>query len=356
MESKARIQKMLKEGQINAQQAQLLQEALAESCKRKTRIFQDIAHQKETRERKMWGGITIGLSGLFFLFVILLTSGLSLQMGRDFKKAAHSLDQGIQSLYHGDRLSALDHFHTAQRKAPRHSLTNGLLAVTYRELYQAGQDPEHKQLAEKYYVRTQEYLREKGGGMMTTTGFVFFMMFVLFILTGVSLLLLGLYNVLVKREEKVNETWAQIAVLYQRKIDLIPALLEAARKYTQHEQSTLHEVVQARTQVEKFFQSLPGIDVNQDDMKHIAQAEHVLDTGLGRIHALAEKYPELKAHTHFETILHQLTETEDRLAQSRKAYNNQVKKYNADLRLFPMNIMAGLCQFARKNYLELETA
>ncbi|MCD4778976.1 MAG: LemA family protein [Candidatus Omnitrophica bacterium] len=356
MESKARIQKMLKDGKINARQSQLLQGALAESEKRKIQIFQNVSRQKESREKKMWGGITIGLIGFFLFLVILFFFGVSMRMGRDFQKATLFLDQGTQALYHGDLQTAKEHFIKARRKAPRHSLTNGLLAATYKVLYQYDQDPINKQMAEKYYIKTQECLRQKGGGMMNMTGFIFLMMFVLFILTGISVLLLVLYNILVKREEKVNESWAQIAVLYQRKLDLIPALLEAAREYAKHEQSTLQDVISARSQVDQVFKSLTGLAVNQDGIKDITQAERALDTGLGKIYALAEKYPDLKANIHFETIIHQLTETEDRVAQSRNKYNTNVKKYNADLRLFPMNIMAALCQFARKNYLELEIA
>jgi LemA protein len=180
---------------------------------------------------------------------------------------------------------------------------------------------------------------------------LFVAIFFLFVLAGLNLIFLVLYNLLVRQEEKVNEAWAQIATLYQRKLDLIPALMDAAGQYSAHEKSVFEAVAFARIKAGGILDSAASvIAARSDKVKELSTAQDSLGLPLGRLLALAENYPQLKADKHFSTLQSEISDTEDRLAQARKRYNHLVGGYNAGLRYFPNSLIAGIFKFDQKNY------
>lgn len=160
----------------------------------------------------------------------------------------------------------------------------------------------------------------------------------------------GSYNKAVTKDEAVKNAWANVESDYQRRADLIPNLVNTVKGYANFEQQTLTQVVQARaaaTQVK--------IDANNLTPEAIArfeQAQQSLSQGLGRLLAVAENYPELKANENFMSLQTQLEGTENRIKVARNGFNTAVNDYNAYIRRFPTNLFAGIFGFAPKGYFQ----
>ncbi len=154
------------------------------------------------------------------------------------------------------------------------------------------------------------------------------------------------YNGLVRLRNLVQESWRQIDVELQRRHDLIPNLVETVKGYAAHERATLDEVTQARASA-----AAPGSSPAQQ-----AQQENVLTQALGRLFAVAEAYPDLKANQNFLQLQQELTNTEDRVAAGRRFYNANVRSLNTKVETFPSNLVAGLFHFSREEYFETTDA
>jgi LemA protein len=172
-------------------------------------------------------------------------------------------------------------------------------------------------------------------------------MILLIVLIAVILLLaLGvvvLYNRLVRLRNRSENSWAQVDVQLRRRYDLIPNLVEAVKGYAAHERATFDEVTQARTRA----QQAEGIEEQ-------AQAENVLTAALGRLFAVAEAYPELRATENFQQLQAQLADVEQNIVISRQVYNDAVLTYDNALETVPTNIVAGVFNFRPREYFETE--
>jgi LemA protein len=144
------------------------------------------------------------------------------------------------------------------------------------------------------------------------------------------------YNGLVRKRNQVDASWAQIDVQLKRRYDLIPNLVETVKGYAAHEKGTLDAVIQARNSAVAASNADPGAR---------AQADKVVTQTLGRLFALAEAYPNLKANENFAALQGELTNTEDRIAYSRQFYNSSVQTYNNATQTIPTNIIAGMMNF-----------
>src|ERR1700675_123796 len=163
------------------------------------------------------------------------------------------------------------------------------------------------------------------------------------IVVGVIVVLLlvvvvAMYNRLVRLRNRAQNSWAQVDVQLRRRYDLIPNLVEAVKGYASHERSTFDEVTQARTAEEQ------------------AKAENVLTAAIGRLFAVAEAYPQLRATENFQQLQGQLTEVEQNIAIARQVYNDTVLTYDNALQTVPTNIVAGLFSFHPRAYFEAEGA
>lgn len=144
------------------------------------------------------------------------------------------------------------------------------------------------------------------------------------------------YNSLVNLRNRVKNAWAQIDVQLKRRHDLIPNLVEVAKRYMEHEKETLEGVIKARSQV---------INVNAEDIEKRMKAENFLSQTLRSLFAVMERYPNLKADVQMRQIHEELVSTENKIAFARQFYNDEVTLYNTKLESFPYNIIANLFGF-----------
>lgn len=162
------------------------------------------------------------------------------------------------------------------------------------------------------------------------------------------------YNGLVKRRNAYKNAFAQIDVQLTRRHDLIPNLVETAKGYMKHERETLDAVIRARSgavNAQETARQNPG---DPDAMNELGQQENALTQTLGRLFALQESYPDLKANQNMMQLSEELTSTENRVAFSRQAYNDSVMAYNNKREVFPSNIFAGMFGFKEAALLEVD--
>ena len=157
------------------------------------------------------------------------------------------------------------------------------------------------------------------------------------------LVVVGVYNGLVRKRNRVNNAWSQVDVQLRRRYDLIPNLVETVKGYAAHERSTFEEVTKARTAA----QQAQGVAQQ-------AQAENVLTAAIGRLFAVAEQYPQLRATENFQQLQAQLTATEQKIAVARQIYNDTVLTYNNAVQTVPTNVVAGLFHFGARDFFEIE--
>ena len=163
----------------------------------------------------------------------------------------------------------------------------------------------------------------------------------------------GMYNSLVKLDETVNQAWAQVQNQYQRRVDLIPNLVEVVKGYAAHEREVFEKVAEARSNVGK-LQVTPEILNNPQTFQQFQQAQAGLSGALSRLLAVAENYPQLKANENFLQLQAQLEGTENRIAVERRRFNEIVQEYNIKVRTFPTAIFAGMFGFGQKQYFQAE--
>ncbi len=157
------------------------------------------------------------------------------------------------------------------------------------------------------------------------------------------------YNGLVNKDETVTKAWANVETDYQRRADLIPNLVEVVKGYAEHESNTFKEVVEARAKATSLQVNIEDVtEENMTKLEEFQKAQGELSTALGKLLAITEAYPDLKANENFKDLQVQLERTENRIKESRKEYNEAVQKYNVSVRRFPSNIIANICGFEKK--------
>ncbi len=170
----------------------------------------------------------------------------------------------------------------------------------------------------------------------------------IWILAAAAIVLYGYtkYNGLVTLDEGVETEWANVETQYQRRADLIPNLVNTVKGYAEHEKSTFEEVVAARARATSV--SLSASELTPEKLAEFQKAQQAVTSSLGRLIAVAESYPDLKANQNFQELQAQLEGTENRIAVARTKYNEAVRNYNIAVRRFPANIVASLFGFGRK--------
>jgi LemA protein len=165
----------------------------------------------------------------------------------------------------------------------------------------------------------------------------------LVVLLGLALVLL--YNRLVRLRNRVENAWAQVDVQLRRRYDLIPNLVETVKGYASHERATFEEVTRARTAAQE-----------AKTVAEQGEAENMLTAAIGRLFAVAEAYPELRATENFQQLQADLTDTEGKIAVSRQVYNDTVLTYNNAIQTIPANLVAGMLGFGPRQFFETEDA
>ena len=167
---------------------------------------------------------------------------------------------------------------------------------------------------------------------------------------------IALYNNLVNLRNRVRNAFSQISVQLTRRYDLIPNLVDAVKGYMNHERETLEAVVQARNAAMSGLRAAAADPSNGEAIKALAGAEAALSGTLGRLFALAEAYPDLKANENMMQLQEELTSTENKVAFSRQAFNDSVMTYNNACQNFPNNLIANSFNFEHAEFLEIESA
>lgn len=165
---------------------------------------------------------------------------------------------------------------------------------------------------------------------------------------------ISIYNNLVSSRNRVGNAFSQIDVQLTRRYDLIPNLVEAVKGYMGHERGTLEAVINARNAASAGLKKAAADPSNPEAIKELAAAEAGLSGTLGRLFALAEAYPDLKANQNMQQLQEELTSTENKVAFARQAFNDSVLGYNNACQNFPGNLLANNFGFKAAEYLELE--
>ena len=158
------------------------------------------------------------------------------------------------------------------------------------------------------------------------------------------------YNSLVGMDENVSNQWANVETQYQRRADLIPNLVNTVKGYAAHEKETLEGVIAARSQATQI--KVDPTDLTPEKLAEYQKAQGQLATALGKLLAITENYPDLKANQNFLELQAQLEGTENRINVARKNFNDAAKTYNTTIRRFPKNILASMFGFDKRAYFE----
>ena len=169
-----------------------------------------------------------------------------------------------------------------------------------------------------------------------------FLIFVV-VVAVIAMYAVQIYNSLVKLRNQVKNAWSQIDVQLKRRHDLIPNLIETVKGYMTHERDTLENITRARSSA-----------VDASSVADKSKAESELSGALQRFNLVVENYPDLKANQNFLSLQEELTSTENKISFSRQAYNDQVLFYNNKIEMFPSNILAGMFNFIKEEFFEIE--
>ncbi|MHC4174028.1 MAG: LemA family protein [Planctomycetota bacterium] len=156
---------------------------------------------------------------------------------------------------------------------------------------------------------------------------------------------IGIYNALIRLRNQADNAWSQIDVQLKRRHDLIPNLVETAKGYMKHERETFEAITNARSQA-----------MGAKTVAESSKAEGALGEALSKFMLVVENYPDLKANQNFLSLQEELTGTENRIAFARQSYNDQILFFNNKIQMFPSNIVAGMFNFGKRDFFEIEIA
>ena len=175
---------------------------------------------------------------------------------------------------------------------------------------------------------------------------------ILVIIIAIVLAVIAIYNGLVTNRNRYKNAFSQIDVQLKRRYDLIPNLVEVVKGYIKHERETLEAVIQARNSAVNANKQASGNPGDPNAMKNLSSAEGMLSGALGRLFALSESYPDLKANQNMAQLQEELSSTENRISFARQAFNDAVMAYNIAREKFPNSVIAGMFNFTEAQLLE----
>lgn len=168
---------------------------------------------------------------------------------------------------------------------------------------------------------------------------------IVILIAVLAVMIVGIYNGLIRLRNQADNAWSQIDVQLKRRHDLIPNLVETAKGYMTHERETFEAITNARSQA-----------MQASSVSQASQAEGQLTDALSKFLLTVENYPDLKANQNFLSLQEELSSTENKISFSRQAYNDAVLMYNNKVQMFPSNVVAGMFNFGKKDFFEIENA
>ena len=172
------------------------------------------------------------------------------------------------------------------------------------------------------------------------------------VIGAIAIWLISSYNGMVKMDEKVSSAWSNVENQYQRRADLIPNLVNVVKGYASHEKETFEAVVSARSKATQV--TVDPENLTPEKLQEYQKAQGEVGATLGRLLAITESYPELKANENFKELQAQLEGTENRISVERRNFNEIARTYNSAIRSFPRSIIAGMFGFEKRPYFEAE--
>lgn len=284
------IQKMLLDGKISQDQAVLLKAALKASEQRNKILFCAVEEHKNKRKDKKLGFLIKGLLIGFFVLSAFLIAGKP-GLSRDQVKAITYLEQSIVQTKNNQLIDAEKNIQKAIKVAPRFAIAHVFLAINSERLYQIAQNSQYNLKAQKSWAKAQKFIIRADQSQNKALSVFFFGVFILFVSGFLSIIFILMYQYLINREERVNEAWAQVVNICQRKVDLIPALSVVVEQYAQHEKQTLESIVQVRKKLVNLWDQVTGVAATVPvQAKEIELEQQALSVGLSQVLALSEKY------------------------------------------------------------------
>ena len=171
-------------------------------------------------------------------------------------------------------------------------------------------------------------------------------------IAAVAMWAISAYNGMVKMDESVSTAWSNVENQYQRRADLIPNLVNTVKGYAAHEKETFEAVVSARSKATQM--TVDADNLTPEKLQEYQKAQGEIGAALGRLLAITENYPELKANENFKELQAQLEGTENRISVERRNFNEVARSYNTSIRTFPKSLLAGMFGFDKRPYFEAE--
>ena len=172
------------------------------------------------------------------------------------------------------------------------------------------------------------------------------------VIAALAMWAISAYNGMVKMDESVSTAWSNVENQYQRRADLIPNLVNTVKGYAAHEKETFEAVVSARSKATQM--TIDADNLTPEKLQQYQKAQGEIGAALGRLLAITENYPELKANENFKELQAQLEGTENRISVERRNFNEVARTYNTSIRTFPKSILAGIFGFDKRPYFEAE--
>ena len=172
------------------------------------------------------------------------------------------------------------------------------------------------------------------------------------VIAALAMWAISAYNGMVKMDESVSTAWSNVENQYQRRADLIPNLVNTVKGYAAHEKETFEAVVSARSKATQM--TVDPENLTPEKLQEYQKAQGEIGAALGRLLAITENYPELKANENFKELQAQLEGTENRISRERRNFNEVARTYNTSIRTFPKSILAGMFGFDKRPYFEAE--
>jgi len=344
MDFEEHIGKLDKEGKVSPSEAEQLRAALRESVAEDEAIKLQLRERNSSKRRRRLLTFTSALAilatlGVLALFVLLSTN--------------NETSKELTPELSGDVSQIIQALETKLRKPGTHR-DYRLLAEAYQKRFEESGNNSDLSAALAADSRAKRlWKKQHKEGVMVKSGVLFGGLFIILIAAGVGLVIALPYNGLAKKDEMVDARWAQVETVLQRRLDLIPNLVETVKGYASHEKETFLAVTEARA---KMLSALSAAGKSgpssAEEVKSLGVAEKGLSSALSRLFAVVEQYPQVKASSNFLALQDQLEGTENRISVERHRYNDSVKDYNSGLRTFPSNVVGSLFDFEPRAYFE----